>query len=119
MKILSLEIFTIGIYQHDTKYLKRAEDDAVLPNPSERLAVSIPSLEIAAVNNTVKAVGEIHCDGKGPYDKCSAAQIDKWAWTTHTITIDYRRTGIGNGSRAQYKCTGISEGHPYCANSHV
>ena len=33
--------------------------------------------------------------------------------------IDYRLTGIGNGSRAQYKCIGILEGHPYRANSHV
>ena len=33
--------------------------------------------------------------------------------------IDYRRTGIGNRSHAQYKCTGISEGHPYRTNSYV
>ena len=40
-------------------------------------------------------------------------------WTLTHLSIDYRRTGIGNGSCVQYKCTGISEGHPYRANSRV
>ena len=71
--------FPRNIYQHGIKYLKRAEDETVFPNPSKE---STSSLQIVAVNNTATLVKNIMKTVRGHYEKLSAnekAQIAKWA----------------------------------------